>query len=41
MHRRTRIPEKALKKLEAAVRSKNRRARFIFEVTTGGRWSQV
>src|SRR5258708_3332756 len=32
---------KSRKKLEAAVRTKNRRARFTFEATTGFRWSQA
>jgi hypothetical protein len=32
---------KSRKKLEAAVRTKNRRARFISEATTGFRWSQA
>jgi hypothetical protein len=32
---------KSPKKLEAAVRTKNRRARFAFEATTGFRWSQA
>jgi hypothetical protein len=32
---------KTRKKLEAAVRTKNRRARFISEATTGFMWSQA